>query len=105
MSKFSSRQWIAIAGGILFFILLFFINRKAPPTAMPMQDSGHVENTVDFDQVITESEDSLPVAEKQMVVRIKNALESSPDSLHPHLLAKLVQILDTIEQPINSAKC
>jgi tetratricopeptide (TPR) repeat protein len=103
MSKFSSRQWLAIAGGILFFSLLFFINRKAPPANTPVQESGHAGNAIDFDQVITESEDSLPPTEKKMVERIKNALENEPDSLHPHLLAKLIKLLDSIGQPIISA--
>jgi tetratricopeptide (TPR) repeat protein len=103
MSKFSSRQWLAIAGGLIFFSLLFFINRKAPPANTPMQDSAHAGNTIDFDQVITESEDSLPVSEKKMVDGIKNALGSSPDSVHPYLLAKLIKLLDSIGQPIMSA--
>ena len=103
MSKFSSRQWLTVAGSIVFFSLLFFINRKAPPANTPVQESGHAGNVVDFDQVITESEDSLPVPEKKMVNRIKNALETTPDSIHPHLLAKLIKLLDSIGQPIISA--
>jgi tetratricopeptide (TPR) repeat protein len=58
---------------------------------------------VDFDQVITESEDSLPAPEKKMIDRLKSALENTPDSIHPHLLAKLIKVLDSIGQPIISA--
>lgn len=105
MSKFTSRQWIAIAGGILLFSALFFINRKAPPSENPMgeQGSAHAGSVVDFDQVIKESEDSIPATEKQLVDRVKSILSNSPDSLHPHLLARLVQILDSIGQPIIAA--
>jgi tetratricopeptide (TPR) repeat protein len=105
MSTFSSRQWIAIAGGIVFFSLLFFINRKAPPsnTPTPAQESGHAGKTVDFDQVITASEDSLPPTEKKLTEQLKAALQHSPDSLQPHILAKLIQVLDSIGQPIISA--
>jgi len=103
MSKFSSRQWLAIVGGIFFFTLLFFINRKAPTANTPMQESGHAGNAVDFDQIITVSEDSLPTAEKQLVTRLKETLKTTPDSVHPHLLAKLIQVFDSIGQPIISA--
>jgi tetratricopeptide (TPR) repeat protein len=103
MSKFSSRQLLAIAGGLVFFLLLFFINRKAPPANTPLQESAHAGSTVDFDQVIKESEDSLPVPEKKMVDRIKNVLGTSPDSVHPQLLATLIKLLDSIGQPIMSA--
>jgi len=105
MSKFTSRQWVAIAGGILFFVLLFFINRKSPVSTNLSQDSGHTgaPTQVDFEQVIKESEDSLPLSEKQLLVHIKNELTNSPDSIHPHLLARLVQILDSIGQPIIAA--
>jgi tetratricopeptide (TPR) repeat protein len=105
MSNFSSRQWIAIAGGLVFFSLLFFINRKAPPSDNAVQQSGHAGNTdtVNFDQVITQSEDSLPISQKQQIDRINNALASSPDSVHPHLYAQLVKLLDSVGQPILSA--
>ncbi len=105
MSKFTSRQWIAVAGGVLFFSLLFFINRKAPTpqNGVGQQESGHAGNAVDFDEVIRQSEDSLPALEKQLTNRIKNEIAASPDSIHPHLLARLVQVLDSIGQPIIAA--
>lgn len=103
MSKFTSRQWIAVGGGVLFFVLLFFINRKAPPSNAPQQESTHAGNTVDFDQVIQESVDSLPAPEKQLTDRIKNELASAPDSIKPHLLARLIKTFDSIGQPIISA--
>ena len=105
MSKFTSRQWIAVVGGVLLFAALFYINRKAPPSENPMgqQSSAHAGNTVDFDQVIKESEDSIPSTEKQLVDRVKVALSNSPDSVHPHILARLVQIFDSIGQPIIAA--
>jgi len=103
MFKFTSRQWIAIVGSFLLFIGLFFINRKAPATETPMRQSSHAGTAVDFDQIVKESEDSIPVAEKQLVDRIENALSGSPDSSHPHILAHLIQVLDSIGQPIISA--
>jgi tetratricopeptide (TPR) repeat protein len=105
MSKFTSRQWIAVVGGVLFFSVLFFINRKAPASETPLgpQGSEHAGNGPDFDQIIQESEDSIPAPEKQVVDRIKNTLANSPDSTHPHLLARLVQVLDSIGQPIIAA--
>lgn len=104
MSKLSSRQWIAIAGAILFFILLFFINRKAPTANTPMQESAHAGNaTVDFDQVIATTEDSLAPPEKQLVQNIKAALESAPDSIRPRILIHLIRVFDSIGQPIISA--
>jgi len=102
MSKFSSRQWIAIVGALLFFTLLFFINRKAPAPETP-QDSGHAGNAVDFSQIIIQSVDSLPTSEKQLVDRLTNALTNSPDSVHSHILARLIQVLDSIGQPVISA--
>jgi tetratricopeptide (TPR) repeat protein len=103
MSKFNSRQWMAIAGGVLLFSLLFFINRKAPLADNPQKDSGHAGAKVDFEEVIRESEDSIPAPEKRLVDRIKNELSNSPDSVHPHLLAHLVQLLDSIGQPVIAA--
>jgi len=106
MSKFSSRQWTAVAGGVLFFSLLFFINRKAPPSDTPVQDSGHAGNTgtlVDFDNVIKESVDSLPPSQKQIIDRLTSGLANSADSVKPHLLARLVQVLDSIGQPVIGA--
>ncbi len=105
MSKFTSRQWLAVVGGFLLFAALFFINRKAPPSDSPMgpQSSAHAGNTVDFDQVITASEDSIPPAEKKLVNGLKNALSGSPDSAKPHILAHLAQTLDSIGQPIIAA--
>jgi len=104
MSKFNSRQWSAVVGSIIFFALLFFVNRKAPPAPDTPQESGHAGNAVvDFDQVITQSEDSLQASDKKLVDRIKNALGNSPDSVHPHLLAKLIQVLDSIGQPVIGA--
>jgi len=106
MSKFTSRQWLAIVGSFLFFLSLFFINRKAPPAENPMgqQESAHAgSNVEDFDQVIKVSEDSIPPAEKQLVDRLKNALSGSPDSAHAHILAHLIQTLDSIGQPIIAA--
>jgi tetratricopeptide (TPR) repeat protein len=104
MSTFSSRQWVAIAGAIVFFSLLFFINRKAPPANTPMQESAHAGNTMaDFDQIIAASEDSLPPGEKQLEERIKTAMANASDSTHARLLAKLIQVYDSIHQPIISA--
>jgi tetratricopeptide (TPR) repeat protein len=105
MSKFTSRQWIAIAGGVLLFTALFFINRKAPlPEATSVeQESAHAGNVPDFDQIIKESEDSIPSEDKKLVDRLKDQLSATPDSIHPHILAKLVQTLDSIGQPIIAA--
>jgi|SRR6185312_8659664 len=104
MSKFSSRQWIAIAGAILFFGLLFFINRKAPSSGPPMAESAHAgKQEVNFDEVITASEDSLPPNEKQIIANLKAALSGSSDSTHIHVLAKLVKVFDSIGQPVISA--
>jgi tetratricopeptide (TPR) repeat protein len=104
MSKFSSRQWIAIAGAILFFGLLFFINRKAPSSTPAVPESAHAGNKgVDFKEVINASEDSLPVGEKQVVTHLKAALAASSDSTHIYILAKLVKVFDSIGQPVISA--
>lgn len=105
MSKFGSRQWIAIAGAILLFALLFFINRKAPISSTPMQESGHAGtgSNINFDEVIMASEDSLPADQKRVVAHLKAPLEGGSDSTHIHYLAKLVQVFDSIGQPIISA--
>src|ERR1700679_2537730 len=105
MSKFTSRQWLAVVGGFLLFGALFFINRNAPPTENPMgsQSSAHAGNAVDFDQIIQTSEDSIPANEKQLVDRLKNALSGSPDSAKQHIYAHLVQLLDSVQQPIIAA--
>lgn len=104
MSKFGSRQWMAIAGAILLFTILFFINRKAPLSGATMPESAHAgKSGINFDEVITASEDSLPAYEKQLVTRLKTGLTSGADSSHIHILAKLVQVFDSIGQPIISA--
>jgi tetratricopeptide (TPR) repeat protein len=103
MLKFTSRQWAAIAGSVLLFAALFFINRKAPPTPDTPQESGHAGTRIDFEQVIKASEDSLPLSEKQRVDGIKDLLANAPDSAHKHILARLIQILDSIGQPIIAA--
>ncbi len=106
-SKFTSRQWLAIAGSFLLLAGLFFINRKPPATDNPMgqqQESGHAGNAaVDFDQVIKSSEDSLSDFEKQVVSRIKEALAAKADSVHIGLAGHLVNSLDSVGQPIIAA--
>ncbi len=107
MSNFTSRQWEAIAGGVLLLTSLFFINRKEPPSADnptggQQQESGHAGNAIDFDQVIQESEDSLSGYEKQLVTRIKDAI-SNTDSAHVRLTGHLINTLDSVGQPIIAA--
>jgi tetratricopeptide (TPR) repeat protein len=100
MSKFISRQWVAVAGGFLLLLALFFINRKAPVSNSQagQQDAGHAGAAIDFDQVIHDNEDSLPAPEKELIEKIKTALSKSPDSV-PHL----IQALEKMDEPIIAA--
>src|SRR5580658_9941940 len=107
MSKFTSRQWLAIAGSFILLIGLFFINRKPPPSTDnrvgAQQESGHTGNTTDFDQVIKESEDSLSANEKESVSRIKDALSNPSDTIHLRSTAHIINSLDSAGQPIIAA--
>ncbi len=105
MSKFTSRQWLAIAGFFLLFIVLFFINRKAPAVegATEQLQSGHSGAVIKFDDIIKESEDSLSPSDKKLVDQLKNSLKNVPDSIKVHILGRLSQVLDSIGQPVISA--
>ena len=102
MNSLTSRQLVAIAVGLLLFACLFFINRKAPPipsTDNP-QSSGHAGKVKDFQEVLKESESSISKPDKELMDRLLNVLNTSPDSLHPILLFRISTVLDSIGQPL-----
>ena len=98
MASFSSRQWIAITGGVVLFASLFFINRKAPPKAdaSQVQSGGHASQAEAFDSVITQSEAQIPAAIKSRVDRINGAMGASNPQVQAKLLDSIIGIYDSI---------
>jgi tetratricopeptide (TPR) repeat protein len=98
MASFSSRQWIAITGGVVLFTALFFINRKAPAKADngENQSNGHVGQIMGFDSVLIQSQAQIPSIIKVRIDKISGAVSSANPKEQAQLLDSIIHIYDSI---------
>jgi tetratricopeptide (TPR) repeat protein len=87
MAAFSSRQWIAIAGSVLIFVSLFFINRKAPPP----------EKADEFMPVLEQAKKQVPADEQNAIDKMDNALVDAHGSDERiQILKKIITKYDSL---------
>jgi tetratricopeptide (TPR) repeat protein len=98
MATFSSRQWIAITGGVVLFTALFFINRKAPAKVDngENQSNGHAGQVMGFDSVLIQSQAQIPASIKGRIDKINGALSSASAQEQAKLLDSIIYIYDSI---------
>jgi tetratricopeptide (TPR) repeat protein len=96
MASFTSRQWIAVAGGVIVFASLFYINRKAPAgkDGTPMA-TGHASQAESFDSLLAQAENEVPASFKSLISKVSSGLSTASQPDKEKILNQLVGIYDS----------
>jgi tetratricopeptide (TPR) repeat protein len=101
MRSVNKTQILVITGSLILIVLLLFANTKLPEKAKASM-SGHAgHETSNINMVIDAAKEKLSTAQKQSVVKLEDALKTSPDK--KTAFENMIGMWDSLRQPVVAA--